>query len=197
MTSSSWNSPFASWYNRAQSVSQAIIPTFTPSFDTLLLAVLLNAPAENDGFTLALFSRLNEDGPGTRVFAVDALGHVLVVADQDAVGILELAKKALALPPTGGFRNTWVVKRPTTSQPIHRLFIFPDQAGDSPYQISVQGFTKEARTLQRPVQGIDELPEVLWELVGLVLEARQCVSVEAARDEISLGKVRDAVISLF
>lgn len=162
-----------------------------------MFAVLLNTPAENDGFTLAFFSQPKEHGSGTRVIAVDALGHVLVVADQDAAGILELAKEALALPPTGHFRNTWVVKRPTTSQPIHRLFIFPDRAGNSPYQISVQGFTKETRTLLRPVQGIDELPEVLWELAGLILEAREGASMEATKDEVSLGKVRDVVASLF
>ncbi|KAG6889322.1 hypothetical protein C0992_005648 [Termitomyces sp. T32_za158] len=197
MTSSSWSSPFASWYNRAQPLSQAINSAFVPSFDTLSLAVLLNAPVENDGFTLAFFSQLKEDGSGTRVIAVDALGNALLVADQDATGILELAKQALELPPTEGFRNTWVVKRPMTSQPIHRLFIFSDRAEDSPYQISVQGFTKETRTLQRPVQGLDELPEVLWELVGLVLEAREGASLGATRDEVSLGRVRDVVASLF
>ncbi|KAG6890141.1 hypothetical protein C0995_011434 [Termitomyces sp. Mi166 len=196
-STSSWSSTLTSWHSRSQSLSQTIIPTFTPSFDTLSLAVLLNAPAENSGFTLALFSQPTEDGSGTRVVAVDALGHELVVADQDATGILELARKALSLPPTGGFRNTWIVRHPTTSQPIHRLFIFPEQPGSNPYQISVQGFTKDSRALQRPVQGIDELPEVLWELVGLVLEAREGANLGTSRDEVSLGKVRDIVDPLF
>ena len=112
MVSPTWSSPFASWHSRAESLSRTIVSTFTPSFDTLSLAVLLNSPSETNGFTLALFSQEKEDGPGTRSIAVDALGRELIVADEDAAGILELAKKTLALPQTGGFRNTWIVKRP-------------------------------------------------------------------------------------
>ncbi|KNZ76645.1 hypothetical protein J132_09390 [Termitomyces sp. J132] len=125
MISSTRGFLFASWHSRVESLS---VPgdrshLFAPFLDTLSFAVLLNAQAVNNGFTLALFS---------------------------------------------------------------------SSIGSNPYHISIQGFTKESRTLQRPVQGIEELPEILWELVGLVLEARGGTS----KDEI-LSKVRDVVGSLF
>ncbi|KAG6833419.1 hypothetical protein H0H87_007404 [Tephrocybe sp. NHM501043] len=197
MSTSSWSSSFASWHTRAQGISHAALSTFIPSRDTLSLAVLLNAPAENEGFTLALFSQSKEDGSGSHVFAVDALGNTLLMAEKDASGILSLAKEASSLPQTETFRNTWVVKRPTTSLPIHRLFIFNEASGNNPHEISVQGFTKETKELKRPIQGNEELPQVLWELVGLVLEAREGVGLGASRNEVSLKKVREVVASLF
>ncbi|KAG6910359.1 hypothetical protein DXG01_011074 [Tephrocybe rancida] len=192
----SWTSPFALWHSRAQVVPLGS-STFTPSLDTLSLAVLLNSPAENEGFTLALFSQPREDGSGTDVFAIDAVGHTLLVAERDATGIFGLVKEVAKLPPTGAFRNTWIVKRPMTSQPIHRFFIFSDMLGSNPHEVSVQGFTKESTELKHPVEGIEELPPSLWELTGLVLEVREGIADGASRDEVSLKKVRDVVGSLF
>ncbi|KAG6810416.1 hypothetical protein H0H93_014997 [Arthromyces matolae] len=193
MSSTSWNSPYELWHRRAQPFREP----FSPSREHLLFAVLLNAPVENNGFTLAFFSHPKEDGYGNHVISVDAQGHPLLVKEEDASGILELSKNCLELPHTGGFRNTWAIKRPTTSQPIHRLFVFSDQSGNEPHQISVQGFTKESRTLQRPVQGIEELPSVLWELSGLALEAREDHDSGGGKDEAMLSKVREVVDFLF
>ncbi|RDB24445.1 hypothetical protein Hypma_008412 [Hypsizygus marmoreus] len=199
----SWSSPFSSWHSRALLTPFPNPHAFTPTKSALLLAVLLNAPVENEGVTLTLFSQPKPDDPSiSETVAVDALGRVLIVTPKDSAGILSLARSTLSLPQTGGFRNTWVIKQDRTSQPIDRLFI-PGQSAkgllDDPDEISVQGFSKEKRELKRPVDGITELPKDLWELTGLVLEARSDAGSgsDGRRDELVLGKVRDVVRGLF
>ncbi|KAG5651910.1 hypothetical protein H0H81_006961 [Sphagnurus paluster] len=193
MSHQSWSSPFASWHNRALLTPHPSPHAFNPTRDSLQLAVLLNAPIEHEGISLALF----KDPTVTQIVAVDSLGRVLLVSEKDAVGILELARGALALPDTGAFRNTWAIKQPATSQPIHRIFIPSASGTDQLHEISVQGFSKEIRELREPVQDIQELPPVLWELTGLLLEARDGAVYGAERDEVVLGKVREAVGGLF
>jgi hypothetical protein len=59
----------------------------------------------------------------------------------------------------------------------------------------VQGFSKETRDLKTPVGRFQELPDSLWILTGLVLEARE--EVDERRDDVVLGKVRQIVQDLF
>jgi hypothetical protein len=172
---------------------------FTPTAESLLLAVLLNAQAEHEGMTLAVFSQ-----PEGGAVAVDALGRVLSVADKDSAGILDLARKALDLPETGTFRNTWIIKHAATSQPIDRIFIPSRSATSSDLatldhlkQVSVQGFSKNTRELKTPLDGITDLPDTLWELAGLVLEAKEDSGDRERRDQVVLGKVRAVVGNLF
>lgn len=201
MTSSrsEWSSPFSSWHSRALATPHPSPRTFTPTSESLLLAVLLNAQAENQGMTLALFSQ-----PEGGIVAVDVLGRVLYVTAKDSTGILDLARKTLDLPDTGKFRNTWVIKHDRTSQPIDRIFIpsRPSTPSDSETldhlkQVSVQGFSKDTRDLADPLDGITELPDSLWELAGLVLEAKEGSGDRERRDQVVLGKVRAVVGNLF
>ncbi|KAJ7490757.1 hypothetical protein FB451DRAFT_1552379 [Mycena latifolia] len=118
---------------------------FTPATAALSLVVLRNSPVEPKGFTLALF-----DGADDKV-TVDAMGRVLLVVDADYAGIVELARRvATELPDAGGFRN--YVK-----------------------ETCVQGFVKGKTELKEPVRGLLELPDVLSEVVGLVLEGTLAV----------------------
>ncbi|GLB44494.1 hypothetical protein LshimejAT787_1701210 [Lyophyllum shimeji] len=199
MDTQSWSSAFASWHSRALLRPHPSPHAFTPTRDALQLAVLLNAPVEHEGITLALFSQATEDGSGGETVAVDALGRVLIVTERDAAGMLGLAEEVLALPPTGAFRNTWFIKHPYTSQPIDRLFIPSSGSAADLHQVSVQGFSKKTRELKTPVEGIIELPRTLWELAGLVLEAREDAGHpgDERRDEVVLGKVREVVRELF
>jgi hypothetical protein len=157
----------------------------------LLLAVLLNAPVEHEGITLTLYS----DTEKGEIVAVDASGRVLLVSDKDAAGILSLAENTLELPDSEQWRNIWVVKRPTTSQPVHRLFIQSQDPDKHLKSVGVQGFSKETRDLKTPVGRFQELPDSLWILTGLVLEARE--EVDERRDDVVLGKVRQIVQDLF
>ncbi|KAF5376670.1 hypothetical protein D9615_007903 [Tricholomella constricta] len=198
MSTQPWSSPFAAWHDRALHTPHPDPHSFTPTRDTLQLALLLNAPIEHEGISVAFFSQSKENGAGSETVAVDALGRVLVVAEKDAAGILGLAQEAVNLPSTGAWRNTWVIKRPTTSQPIDRLFIFPASgSATGPHEISVQGFSKQTRELKDPVGDTRELPAMLWELAGLVLEARDGLVYGEKRDEVVLGKVRETVAELF
>ncbi|KAF7361792.1 DNA repair protein rad5 [Mycena venus] len=158
--------------------------SFTPSRSVLSLAVLRNSQVEPEGFTLALFDA--DDGK----VAVDAMGRVLLVADGDYSGITALARRvAEELPETGRFRNTWVIRQPTTSQPIDRLFSVVE---GRLVETSVQGFVKGTKELKIPVGDISELPDVLSELTGLVLEGRTGYS-RGSGDSEMVRKVKDVL----
>lgn len=160
MTSSS--NPLAGWYTRT--IPHSSPTTFTPTRSSLSFIVTHSAQADPDGFTLAFFH-------GQPNVAVDARGRVLEVADAaDFEGIMKLAKDTLALPATGSFLNTWRIKQARTEQPIERLYV---PSTESEVKVtSVQGYDGSQRELKGPVDGVTELPDTLWELVGLVLEAR-------------------------
>jgi hypothetical protein len=127
--------------------------------------------------------------------AIDTHGRVLHVSKLDAAGILGVAEKTLELPQAEEWWNKWVVEQPRTSQPIHRVFIHSQDPDKPLKEVSVQGFSKEIRELKTPVEGFRQLPDSLWELVGLVLEARDGSYED--RDPVVLGKVREVVKDLF
>jgi hypothetical protein len=193
MTALPWSSPFASWHTRALRRPHPSPHTFTPTRQLLLLAVLLHAPVEHEGLTLTLYS--NNENKSVMV-AIDACGRVLLVSEKDAAGIFALAGKTLELPKSEWWRNTWVVQRQMTSQTIHRLFIHSEDPDRCLKEVGVQGFSKETRELNTSVEGLQKLPDALWELTGLLLEAREGVDTNN-RDHTVLGKVREIVKDLF
>ena len=154
-----WSSKYQGWYSR--STPHDSPSTFTPTREALAFVVLHNAQADPDGFTLALFH------PNV---AVDAMGRVLVVQEDDFAGLTSLAQKTLSLPQTGSFWNTWRIARERSEQVIRRLFVAESKDGELG-QTSVQGYSKERTTLKPAVGSVDKLPEVLWELFGLIPEA--------------------------
>lgn len=143
-----WSSPFSSWHERALPTPHPDPHAFTPTRDDLLLAVLLNAQAEGDGISLALFSQTGSDD----AIAVDASGRVLYVSAKDADGILALAKETSKLPKASSFWNTWTVKHTTTCRPNDRLFVrAPSNEGF--HQTTVYGFSKGIDDARRGVHG--------------------------------------------
>ncbi|KAL1709106.1 kinase-like domain-containing protein [Schizophyllum commune] len=169
------------WYKRT--APHPAPEQWTPRREALTLAVLRSTKAEPEGFTLALFSDKVDD----KHVAVDSLGRVVLVPKSDHDALVAHATDATALPETGMFRNLWQVARPTTGQPIDRILVPKEGGGNA--EISVSGWAgsaEEAMPLKRPVEGHEELPVVLKELVGLALEARE---------EFDSGKVDQAMVS--
>ncbi|OBZ75798.1 hypothetical protein A0H81_04158 [Grifola frondosa] len=152
-------SPNAGWHARAQPSPRAFVPTR----DALVFAVLLNAQADHDGFTLALFR------PDV---AVDARGAVLTVDPADFARLAELAQQTTTLPPTGSFMNAWRVAHDRTEQKIDRLFAATSTDGPL-VQTSVQGYSPRMRQLKPAVGDVTELPDVLQELFGYIQEGRE------------------------
>jgi hypothetical protein len=184
------------WHSRALQAPYPNPHSFTPTPESLILTILLNTKVEPQGVTVAFF----EEPQTEQTIVVDTLGRVSFVASTDIQDILSLAKGAAVLPDTGTWHNTWVIKQPATSQPIHRIFV-PAQDQDSTArsltnlkQISVQGFSKTTRELKDPVNGYHELPVELWELTGLLLEASEGGE---PRDGFVLDRVRSVVDPLF
>ena len=148
------------WHARATPYAGAA--DFAASGDALVFAVLLNAPADPDGFTMALFR------PDV---ALDARGRLLQLAPADATALAALADAATRLPDTGSFMNAWRVAHPRTSQKIDRLFA--KTADGALKETSVQGWDAERKQLKTAVGDYQELPPVLQELFGYIQEGRE------------------------
>ena len=191
-----WSSSYSGWRTRAEKFPNS--QSYIPHRGDLKLAVVRNAPADSEGFTLALFS----NPAGAERVAVDASGSVFVLAPQDFDGMLRLAQCTLSLPKPNNFRETWVVKHERTSQPIDRILVAHVDLPSQPLEdyreeyteTSVQGFDKRKRELERAVDKIFELPLELWELTGVVLEARASGGEE---DEGVLRRVRSVLGNVF
>ena len=176
---SSWTSPLSGFLDRADPYRRSHTD-FKPPRSALLLAVLRNAPVEPEGFTLAVFSADSEGDNSKKHYAVDQLGRVKVLQEGDVETLKGLLKSVQELPVTEAFRNTWVVKQERTSQAIDRVLVpksvlpeDPKRSYEEEYlETSVQGFDYEKRALKRPVDGLEELPQSLWEVTGALLESR-------------------------
>ncbi|KAL7283510.1 hypothetical protein ACG7TL_002943 [Trametes sanguinea] len=148
------------WHARAHPHPSSA--TFVPARDKLVFAVLLNAPADPEGFTMALFR------PDV---AVDARGRILQVQSDDFAALADLAEQINRLPETGSFMNAWRVAHDRTEQPIDRLFV-PSSGGNEIKQTSVQGWHPDKKELKTPVADYNELPSALHELFGYIQEGR-------------------------
>jgi len=187
-------SPHAAWHARALQTPHPSPHDFTPTYDSLLLAALVESDLDPLGVTLTLYSPDTTKPNDNSIVAIDAFGRVLLVSPDDAVGILALARTSLNLPPPDGWQNMWVVKRQVTCLPINHLYLAPPPSAPDRKRLkkfSVAGYSERTRELEKPVDGIKELPHALWELVGLVNEAGE--GGYEARDELMLAKVRDVV----
>ncbi|ESK87057.1 hypothetical protein Moror_11938 [Moniliophthora roreri MCA 2997] len=154
------------WHARA--LETPYTDPFAPAAENLVFVALQNTPVTPEGFTLAIFKQETDN----KNIIVDAQGRTLLLSENDYSGLVTIALKTLDLPPTGNFRNMWVVDQPTTSQPIDRLLVKDPDSGKLK-QTSVQGWSETRRTLRQPVGDYTELPQVLVDLVGLVREARE------------------------
>ena len=204
MTNVPWSSPLSGFLDRATRYSDTA--SFKPPRPSLELIVLRNAPVETEGFTFALFSSDGYSDGQKETYAVDAKGAVFTLKPEDADGILKLAHDITKLPVTEEFRNTWILKALRTSQPIDRILVpkgshAPEVPEDNYekefHEVSVQGFNYEERELRERIQGEEVLPQPLWELAGLVLEARTSNDNGNRGDESVVSRVKDMVRNAF
>lgn len=146
-----------------------------PTRDDLAFAVTRNALGDSDGFTLAVFNHSSR-------IAVDAMGRVLVMSDDDYEGLASLVAQTETLPISNMF---WAVKHVISCRPNDILLIGKDLR-----RIGVHGFSEHMRRLERPVSGLTELPTLLWELFDLVLEGRE--DYERGKGDMdTVNKVRE------
>lgn len=150
----------ASWRDRAEPIQNP--ESWQPQRKDLVFAVVHSTPVEHRALTLALF------GPN---IGVDAGGNVLALKEDDFSSLSSLASQTPELPQTGNFRNTWIIRRPTTSQPIERLLVSVSESEFA--ETSVQGHNDQGEfELEHPVGETTVLPTLLQDLFGLILKAR-------------------------
>ncbi|KAF9255768.1 hypothetical protein L218DRAFT_912018 [Marasmius fiardii PR-910] len=184
MSSYSLTPGLKGWHSRSLSTPHPEPDTYQPSLGNLVFVALQNAQAIPEGFSVAVFK--HEDT--NQNVAVDALGRVLLLTESDYAGLTTLSQKiTIDLPDTGNFRNTWIVKQPTTSQPIDRLLVKGADDGELK-ETSVQGWSAGQRELKKPVGEYTELPETLGEFVGLVREAREGFKFELGQPDPPMVK---------
>jgi hypothetical protein len=179
--SMTWSSKYEGWHTRAQLHPDP--SSFDPTREALQFTALYNAPVESEGFTLAVFQFDSE------LVAVDAMGKILTIDRDDAEGLVGLASATTLLPKTGSFRNQWRIQHPISSRPIDRILV---QVKGELMETSVYGFSKEQRKLENTVEGITELPDSLYELIGLVREARE-VYKRGEGDQEVIRRVKDVL----
>ncbi|KAF9476869.1 hypothetical protein BDN70DRAFT_881861 [Pholiota conissans] len=192
MSQPEWSSPYSGYLQRAQPYPNP--HSYTPEHKLLKLLGLRNAPTEPEGLSLVIFS--------DRV-AIDTKGNIAILAQADYDGLTRLAETVQTLPETGSFRNQWRVRHDITSRPVDRvLYAASSPLSDRPAEnyreefkeTSVYGFDKQKVQLQKPVEGYQTLPAALWELTGLVLEARE---TPGPKDEVVLQRVREILGDVF
>ena len=173
-------STVTSWRDRGERIRDP--ESWQPQRKDLVFAAVHSTPVEHRALTLALF------GPN---IGVDASGNVLVLKEHDFSTLSSLASQTLELPQTGNFGNTWIIRRPTTSQPIERLLV---SASESEFaETSVQGYNDQGEfELEHSVGETTVLPPLLQNIFGLILKARTGYDRQH-RNEAVLEKVLEVV----
>ncbi|KAH9486171.1 hypothetical protein JR316_0000235 [Psilocybe cubensis] len=168
-----------------------------PRKDIALIA-LLNAPVEQNGVSLVLFTDhtlLSASGAYYKLTADDYTALHALARDITHGGVLPV--------PEDSFRNTWRVRHERTGRPIDRFLVpkrtlseVPEQEYEREFdEVSVYGWDREKRELQTPVGAYTELPDQLYEAGAVVAEAR--VGADGQRNEDTLKKVRGILGNVF
>ena len=183
MAQPEWSSQYSGYLKRADHHPNP--HSYDPQRNQATLIGLRDALRGSDPFSLAIFSDKT---------AIDMKGNVYVLDGADYDGIVELARAVGSLPKIDDFPNQWRVKHQITCRPIDRILLpkaflptSPAADNDSEFsETSVYGFSKIHSFLQTPIHGYDSLPHSLWEITGLVVEARETPGEE---DTLVLQKV--------
>ncbi|KAG8757972.1 hypothetical protein FRC12_010131 [Ceratobasidium sp. 428] len=128
--------------------------------ENVIFGMARNTRVEPEGFSVALFK------PNV---AVDAMGRVWTLSEQDFSALTSLASECANLPDTGSFRNQWRVKHDRTDYPIDQLYV---STSKGLHAIGVYGHDGQTTTLKPPVGEIINLPAPLNSLVTLAKEGR-------------------------
>ena len=148
----------------------------TPQRSLLTLVAFRNAKGDPESFSRAVFP--------DRV-ATDANGHVYVPDQEDYDGMMELAQAVAGLAKAEGYRNQWRVRQERTCYPTDYILCAasPRRTSRSAAaanndarklrEIGVYGFDEHKLLLKVRTRWYSKLPGCLWELTGLVIEARE------------------------
>ncbi|TFK17295.1 hypothetical protein FA15DRAFT_676174 [Coprinopsis marcescibilis] len=219
LTSFEWTSTLQGWLQRAavyDSAPHKSSGAFTPPDGSQLeFIVLRSSQGQDTGFTLAIF---NLNTSPAQHLAIDAAGHLHMLAKADAARFVALAREVTELVDRTG-TSWWSVRTPVTCRPIERIII-PRFRGNTSHvipgptdadavqsgaeenvDVSVSAFSFKERRLRPEGEGADGklLPESVWELIGASLEAEKGLpppGVDADdKDEVVLKYVKDVLIS--
>ena len=193
---STWPSSLSGYLDRATPYPDPA--NFKPPRSSLKFIVLRNAQAEPNGFTLAIFS---SDGTSAtdKTYATDSVGAVYTLQAEDAAKIQALSDK-VAHGKGDEAPTYWTLKSRISCRPIEKLLFPKDAQGvsDTPaadrdtefVEISVYGFNYVETKLREPTDdGRETLPENVWELTAVALEARKTrEGAKASEDVLTMVK---------
>jgi hypothetical protein len=157
-----WSSIYSNWYDRTSP-----LPSSTPISESNLLFTVTYSAMGGSGLSLALFK------PD---IAVTSAGQIRKIQAGDFVGFSKLAEEASTLPIPESSRDYGIygmrafrVHHQTSCWPFAILNVLKVPEVGEPVldKTSVYGFSKVTQGLE----GGGNLPDVLWELLGLVSEA--------------------------
>lgn len=161
-----WSSKLEGWYKRARPHSSP--PDIDFSEAKIIMASRYSAMG-GSGFNMALFE-LDSNGK----IAVDARGQVLILDAEDAAAFSTLLDNTLSLP-THEYR-IWHL---STCRPFDIISVAA--AGDKFEEFSIYGYRKSMRDLE---ENDGQLPDALWELYGVVEEAKSRGRNEEKDEEV-------------
>ncbi|KAF5339346.1 hypothetical protein D9611_009850 [Ephemerocybe angulata] len=201
-----WSSSLSGFLNRADEYGRPG-SEFKPPRSSLELAYTYTAMLDPDGFGLAIFqSDGSPDSDPSRWYAVDTYGRILHLQAEDVAGLQTLFKRVREGVYFTKSRG-WELEQRISCMPGERL-VFPKEVGSLPpvpsedpsmeeFKImGVSGFDYSDRRLVNPVDGLKEIPEELFELMGLVWEGLDGPGSPYApgapkNDEVVLNYVRN------
>jgi hypothetical protein len=173
----SWSSNYSNWYKRTTPLPSTIL-----LLDSDLLFMVNYEARGGGGFHLALFK------PN---IAVTSTGQIRKIDADDFAGFTKLAEEVSALPTPETDRSVYAkrafrVRNMITCRPFTILNISKDSdTGQLMFDsTSVYGFSKNLKDLESS----GTLPDVLWDLLGLVTEVPS--QVDAEIDEHVLEKIK-------
>jgi hypothetical protein len=175
-----WSSQYSDWYNRTSP-----LPSDTPIPKSNLLFAVTYDAFGGSGFNLALFK------PD---IAVTSTGEIRKVQADDFAGFTNLTIEASTLPNPennsgiGGKRRFRVHHKYSCRTFTILSILKVPEAGEPVLDVtSVYSFSKDTRRLERSA---GNLPDVLWELLGLVDEAPSH-NDDAKVDDTVLKRIRE------
>ncbi|KIM35360.1 hypothetical protein M413DRAFT_32549 [Hebeloma cylindrosporum] len=151
MSEPTWSSRHAGYLQRSEPHSKPLKPIRS----ALELGVLRNSQVDDEGIDLAIFSDTT---------VIDSEGGIVILKEYDFPGIMELALLVNNLPKANGFLEP--VASPARPNGSSDRWDFVRWGG---------AFAKSKGEVQvgESVGGFTTLPPLLWELVGLAMEARE------------------------
>jgi hypothetical protein len=175
-----WSSKLEGWHGRARSHGSPHGIDFSTA--KILMASRYDAMG-GSGFNMALFELDNEEK-----IAVDVKAHVRILNSEDATAFSTLLDNTLALPT-----RQYTIRHVNSCQPNN--FVSVAAEGNAFEEFRIYGYQKSMRDLEdrNPGDNGGQLPDALWELYGVIIEARALVLPGQEEDEEVLKAVEDRV----